>query len=1035
MATREEVLEKLKAAVAGGNIREAYSEFEELPIVDQLAISISPGVGDALAVYEVGEFAKRGSESLEEDSFLGALGNYGISALAAASLIPIFRLFRGARVLKAAPKAEPKLLENLEPTKVIEEATKDVPLPKVEEFKPLSLDEQMYPGTIFDNKQIEGAGQVLTNKGLTSKAAKFVNTNKKLPNQGKAIAFIQKMRESGVPDGELRLLNVIDETGEVHPKLMSELEIRNPQGKITRQRLANYIKSNQQGALSRRRLDDAKYSGEITDSNVGVSAIKENTYHVRGLDRKTQFDHYSNLENHKDHYVFDSIADLDLRAADGPYTNQIVEKVRDFVGGDSLLNVSRIQSDYAEEVSKSQQKKVVEKLNYLRDSEVFKDINLQMLPRQSVHGVSMSNYILQAVRQFPGLKTGKELKQKLFEELDNPKSQIVKRLILTKGENSAESTINTLKKYKSKFKPDDFEKLSIVNNEATLRFPTSPYVDAKQIATLKKGLNEYNQNVPKVNKLAQDKFKIQNELKASGLTPNSPSYLRATDELAEIDKQIADLVPDNSFGNFSEFTLNKTDLEKATGRPFTESLDKSVDEIFYTTKETTPVGGVRPIIQKYGPGTPLERASKYFDEMMDNSDQTFNIGNGLFILKKATKINPDLLKGYAIDPYAAGTRTITTKFPIRSNFLRAVTEGKSGMYLDSAKKRLGQEGGKKSDILQTTYKEAESEIAKIIRELGEDPKKYVKNFDDVGNAFDGTYVKIDDEIRKLVQDKGVDAFKDGGPAISKREQEKLARAKKEKIKQQFNDVVKKQFIEDYIEDTKFEDLYKSYKKTQDLGVGLKDTIGTSLVSNVNFPFKNNLKEIIKSDNPKNTAEELFGSYSTLKIDEALQNLNLPLDVRKTKEGTKFGKDIYSGDQFNIDFSGYKPDSEDFKGDIKFKYANKSPYGNVDIQSMLNELGDVNTFADYRYEDGPLEFRATKQPGRDLYGDVSYTLNDINLGNNQRLAAKAVVDNLKNAALKLNYNYQNPVSGGYLSGGLNLSNQRSPELNLEFGRRF
>ena len=764
MATRSEVLEKLKTAASEGNIREAYSEFEELPIVDQLAISISPGVGDALAVYEVGEFAKRGSESLEEDSFLGALGNYGISALAAASLIPIFRLFRGARVLKAAPKAEPKLLENLEPTKVIEEATKDVPLPKVEEFKPLSLDEQMYPGTIFDNKQIEGAGQVLTNKGLTSKAAKFVNTNKKLPNQGKAVAFIKKMQESGVPDGELRLLNVIDETGEVHPKLMSELEIRNPQGKITRQRLANYIKSNQQGALSRRRLDDAKYSGEITDSNVGVSAIKENTYHVRGLDRKTQFDHYSNLENHKDHYVFDSIADLDLRAADGPYTNQIVEKVRDFVGGDSLLNVSRIQSDYAEEVSKSQQKKLYEKLEYIKGSEIFGDIKNKMLPRQSTHGVSMSNYILQAVRQFPGLKTGKELKQKLFEELDldNPKSQIAKNLVASKGKESAQYEIDILIKNKSKFKPDDFEKLSIVNSEANLRFSTSPYVDAKQIAVLKKGLNEYNQNVPKVNKLAQDKFRMQNELKASGLTPNSPSYLRVSDELAEIDKQIADLVPANSFGNFSGFTLTKADLEQATGKPFTESLGKSVDEIFYDF-ERIGGGNTGPIRQKYGPGTPLERASKYFDEMVSNSDQTFDLANGLGILKKATKINPDLLKGYAIDPYAAGTRTITTKFPIRSNFLRAVTEGKSGMYLDSASKRLGQEGGKKSDILQTTYKEAESEIARIIKELGEDPKKYVKNFDEGNRYLDGTYVKIDDQIRKLVLDKGVDAFKDGGP--------------------------------------------------------------------------------------------------------------------------------------------------------------------------------------------------------------------------------------------------------------------------------
>jgi hypothetical protein len=761
VATRAEVLEKLKTAASEGNIREAYREFEELPIVDQLAISISPGVGDVLAVYEVGEFAKRGSESLEEDSFLGALGNYGISALAAASLIPIFRLFRGARALKSAPKAEPKLLEDLEPTKVAEEATKDLPIPKVEEFKPLSLDDQMYPGTMFDNKRIEGAGQVLTNKGLTSKAAKFVNTNKKLPNQGKAIAFIKKMQDSGVPDGELRLLNVIDETGEIHPKLMSELEIRNPQGKITRQRLANYINSNQQGALSRRRVSDNIATDQVTASGIGLSSVKENTYHIRGLDRKTQFDHYSNVDEHRDNFVFDSIADLDLD--DIALTGRTgVDEIKDFVGGNNLLNVARIQSDYAEEISKKQQEKLVDKLNYLRGSEVFKDINEKMLPRQSTHGVSMSNYILQTVRQFPGLKTGKELKEKLFEQLENPKSQIVKSLESRVGKQSAKSDIDTLKQYKSSFKPDDFEKLSIVNNEATLRFPTSPYVDPKKIAALKKGLNEYNQNVPKVNKLAQDKFRIQNELKASGLTPNSPSYLRVSDELAEIDKQIADLVPANSFGNFSGFTLTKADLEQATGKPFTESLGKSVDEIFYDL-EYLRGGNTGPIRQKYGPGTPEERALKYFNEMVNNSEQTFDLANGLGILKKATKINPDLIDGYAIDPYAAGTRSITTKFPIRSNFLRAVTEGKSGMYLDSASKRLGQEGGKESDILQTTYKEAESEIARIIRELGEDPKKYVKNFDEVDFGLDGTYVKIDDEIRKLVLDKGVDAFKDGGP--------------------------------------------------------------------------------------------------------------------------------------------------------------------------------------------------------------------------------------------------------------------------------
>ena len=1021
MATRAEVLEKLKTAASEGNIREAYREFEELPIVDQLAISISPGVGDALAVYEVGEFAQRGSESLEEDSFLGALGNYGLSALAAASLIPIFRFFRGARAIKSVPKAEPKLLEDLEPTKVVEEATKDVPIPKVEEFKPLSLDEQMYPGTLFDNKTTEVALSVgllpdLVNKGLTSKAAKFVNTSKKLPNQGKAQAFINAMTKSGVSKGELRLLNVIDETGEIHPKLMSELEIRNPQGKITRQRLANYIKSNQQGALSRRRLNENQFAERV--DTPGASAIKENTYHVRGTDRKGRFDHYSSLDEHKDNFVFDSIADLDLRTAAGDIDLDSIDKVRGFVGGNNLLNISRIQSDYAEELGELASRNKNDQLRSIADSEVMRRI---LRDAEGVIPDNQINAILPAVRQYSDLPPNK-IRERFFKDAKDDKTVVGK---IFDGQRFR----------KNDFELQYFENLLPVVKKAQEDFPLTPYVDDKKIAALKKGLNAYNQNVPKVNKLAQDKFKIQNELQASGLTPGSPSYLRVSDELAEIDKQIADLVPPESFGNFGGFTLTKTDLEQATGRPFTESLDKTVDEIFYTLKETSSVDGVTPIVQKYGPGSPEERALKYFSEMMDNSEQTFDIGNGLRMLTNATKLNPDLLKGYPMDAFAEGSRSNVTKFPIRSNFLRAVTEGKDGMYLDSATKRLGKEGGSEYEILQTTYKQAEGEIAKIIRELGEDPKKYVRKFDDVDGDLDGTYVKIDQQIRDLVKDKGVDAFKDGGPAISKREQEKLAIAKKEEIKQQFDDVVKKQFIEDYIDDTRLEDLYEFYKKTQDLDVELKDTIGTGLVSNVNFPFKDNLKEIIKSENPKNTAKELFDFYGTSKIDEALQNLNLPLDVRKTREGTKFNKDIYSGNQFNIDFSGYKPDSEDFKGNIKFQYANRSPYGNVNIQSMLDELGDVNTFADYRYEDGPLEFRAIKQPGRDFYGDVSYTLNDIDLGNNQRLAAQAVVDNLKNAALRLNYNYLNPTSGGYLSGGLNLSNQRSPELNLEFGRRF
>ncbi len=758
MSTRAEVLEKLKTAASEGNIREAYREFEELPIVDQLAISISPGVGDVLAVYEVGEFAKRGSESLEEDSFLGALGNYGLSALAAASLIPIFRFFRGARALKAAPKAEPKLLENLEPTKVIEEATKDVPVPKVEEFKPLSLDEQMYPGTMFDNKAIERASPDLVNKGLTSKAAKFVNTSKKLPNQGKAQAFINAIKKSGVPEGELRLLNVIDETGEIHPKLMSELEIRNPQGKITRQRLANYIKSNQQGALSRRRLNENQFAGQVSGSgSTGVSAVKENTYHVRGLDRKKQFDHYSSIDEHKDNFVFDSIADFDFRAVDNlANPDPIANSARNFIGGDNLLNVARIQSDYAEELGELATKNKQDQLRSIRYDVEVRNVFDPLGVEDARDFIEQA--VIATVREAPNLSPPK-LKEKFFKDILNDKTPVGKlyKRVIDDDEDIVEAVPRLLNE-------EYFGDLIPVVKKAQADFPLTPYVDSKKVAALKKGLNEYNQNVPKVNKLAQDKFKIQNELQASGLTPGSPSYLRVSDELAEIDKQIADLVPANSFGNFSGFTLTKTDLEQATGKPFTESLGKSVDEIFYDL-ERLRGGDTGPIRQKYGPGTPEERALKYFNEMVNNSDQTFDLANGLGILKRATKINPDLLKGYAIDPYAKGARSDVTKFPIRSNFLRAVTEGKDGMYFDSAGKRLGQEGGVSYDILQTTYKEAENEIGKIIKELGEDPKKYVKKFesDNIDKRFEGTYVKIDEQIRDLVKDKGVDAFKDGGP--------------------------------------------------------------------------------------------------------------------------------------------------------------------------------------------------------------------------------------------------------------------------------
>ena len=108
MATRKEILADLSSKIAAGNIREAYRDFEELPLVDQIAVSISPGVGDALAAYEVGEFGARAKTNIAEGDILGGAGNIGLSALSGISLIPLFRVLRGA---KAVAKTGTKVAE------------------------------------------------------------------------------------------------------------------------------------------------------------------------------------------------------------------------------------------------------------------------------------------------------------------------------------------------------------------------------------------------------------------------------------------------------------------------------------------------------------------------------------------------------------------------------------------------------------------------------------------------------------------------------------------------------------------------------------------------------------------------------------------------------------------------------------------------------------------------------------------------------------------------------------------------------------
>jgi hypothetical protein len=759
MATREEVLTNLTKAAKQGNIRDAYRDFEELPFVDQVAISISPGIGDALAVYEIGEFGARGAKNIEEKDFLGALGNYGLSGLSAISILPLFRLFRGAKAIKAidpvidAPRPRKgktglKGPGEYQAEQAAKKATENLPLPKVEEFKPLSLNEMVYPGTL---------GRTIKNQGLTSKAAKFINTSNKLPVQGKLITYINALEKAGVPKGELRLLNILDEANEIHPKLLDEMGSKSGLDKITRQRLSQYIKTNQKDAISKRMVAKNKYSRQIKELGDEFANIKENTFHVRGITRK-EFDHYSEAP-HKDHFVFDSTSEFKLPNI--PET----EKITEFIGGDNFLNVARVQSDYAEEMgilaknrSESQIDSIKRSIDASADRRVINNMAEYKLPSDKPGGerINMENFAIKIARENPQITSPEKLRE-LF--------------IKKAGDKGA--TRESFGPFGNDFSIDDvfpleaFETIQKAVEKAQKKFPVTPYIDGKAIAALKKSLDQYNDALPEINNLSLKQADLQKKIDSSELTPDSPSIVDLNKELDQIKKTRDDLIGEKVVPNIDEFggfTLSPEELKNITGKPFTESLDKSLDEIFYEVVENP---NTNAIVQKYGPGTPGERALNYFNEIVNNDKMTFDIGNGINILKRATKIKPDRFSGYPIDPYAKGTRTNYIKLPIRSNFLEAVEEGKDGMYFDSAAKRLGKEGGWESELLQGVFREGENEIDRIIRELGLDPKDYVLKPKDIefkgpGYKFDGTYVKIDDEIRKLVQEKGVDAFKAGG---------------------------------------------------------------------------------------------------------------------------------------------------------------------------------------------------------------------------------------------------------------------------------
>ena len=644
MATRKEILSDLSSKIAAGNIREAYRDFEELPIVDQIAVSISPGVGDAIAAYEVAEFGRRAKTNIQDQDRLGAAGNLALSGLAGISLIPLLRFLRGA---KAVAKTGTKVAE----------APKKTDEPPVEE--PLQLSAPK------DQPEIE-LPEVLPFVTKPAKDLAYQTTQPSLPMQSKARKFLHGYYKKLDPDinelspedwvktltdpnneiplGELRLLNVLDELNQIHPKLIKEAA---GSEKISKGFLDNYMERQQRDALQVRGAPPGKLeSPDTTFANEAVKRTQQQKlYFVRGAgEQRTMQDHY------RDVYYPDGVKGNNAYVFDGVGTNK------------PLLRLQGLKDNYA----------------------------AGDLPVDKME--TLSPEILNNIE--------KSLKELNIQDTD---------------------TFADIFRVQSDFMKEVGDSRNFVN----------PKTEAEKV----KKILRYNKFVDEVNPIL--------------------ATTRSMDTLASSTITRMDATSDVKKLGVNEFTIEPKDIEAITGRSYKESLDKTPEEIFYMLDET----GKK---QKYidVPNNPEALSQAYFKDLYKDDKAFIDLQNGARILKKAVVPKMDFSGKFKIDPYFEKSTTNEMKLPVRFNVLQAYKSGADGVHI--GKTQAITEGS--PDVVIEKYTRGEKEIDKILNELGITNKKgVIKKIADTNTEYDGTYLKFTNEVKKAIEEQGINAFKLGGP--------------------------------------------------------------------------------------------------------------------------------------------------------------------------------------------------------------------------------------------------------------------------------
>ena len=826
MAARKEILSDLNSKIADGNISDAYRTFEQLPVVDQIAVSLSPGVGDALAAYEVGEFGRRAKTNIQDQDRLGAAGNIALSALSGISLIPLFRFLRGAKaVAKSGAKAvdAPKTLKPPVEEPLPPAPSKDV-LPEVEPFTPKPIAALGYR-TGPEQPFMQSKVRKLLNEykvGTTS-----LNKDLQTATPEKWVEVLQKNMPIDV-HGELRLLNVLDEAGDIHPNLINTA---GPNKEISRQSLDNYIARQQRDALNIRRVPEPYQPGNLADPGMTYNET-QNLYFVRGTPlesgRSIDGSHYvvggrggdainDPKYSGQNAYVFDGagfsdefpIGRLGTQFDDlhADTIEDITSSLREIGIGpnEKIKSVIRTQSDFTREGPNKirlQKKRALTSAENNFDAvakipRVYQEANISIKdaisvgPNAKIVGTQRTELMNslkpefdaalrandeQAMRKilgddlyktFTDTEFGTRVPGKFFVPTDDRVSLVsfVETKIINSLRGKSRSGYveltpeNFLEMYPISAKgledikilKEIFKRTKNVEQIKQKIFNQDPsgYLDLKQQKEIQKKLARYTKLQNRINTATAKSFKETGSTQVSG---------SSADDLVELSGLRQDLGIDN-------FEISTKDIERITGKPFTESLPKSLDEIYY---EINPATGR----QKYfaaGPN-PAARAKAYLDDVSDPNRMFMELANGVTIIKKA--INPKITKeGFMPDPYLQikgnkiSERSNYGKLPIRARFKEAFDEGADGFH--TGKAQLKKESTAADfKVLSEQYNKNENEIAKILSELGFSKKaqKSIKTkIEGTDTIYDGTYVKFTDELKEAIAEKGIDAFKDGGP--------------------------------------------------------------------------------------------------------------------------------------------------------------------------------------------------------------------------------------------------------------------------------